>query len=814
LPSEISSFVGREDQIDALVGLLGRTRLLSLVGPGGIGKTRLALRIANELTGVHPDGVWLTDLSSVTDPMQIPHAIAASLEVHEQPEVTLPVTLVGHLAAKRTLLVLDNCEHLLDGCATLTDNLLRGCPHLQILTTSREGLGIVGETVWQVPALSVPASAQAPHLDQLRKCEAVQLFVERAVATSPDFRLTAENASCVSQICRRLDGIPLAIELAAARARLLSVQEIASNLDDSFRLLTGGSRTGAPRHRTLSAALDWSYELLSKAERTLFERLSVFAGGWTLEAAERVCAGDCITVDNVLELVGHLVDKSLVAVQEKQDGATRYRLLETVRQYARDRLADSIAEEEVLQRHVDYFIAFGEQACPHLRGGPNAAVWLRRVQGEQENLRCALRWCVDHGDCERGLQLAGAVWRFWYLRGSVTEGREWLRALLDLSRGSEQSPARARALNGAGVLANQQGDYLAALPLHLESLRIWQELGDQESVGRSLNNLGALALHRGDHQQAITLLEEALASARARGDKVGEARALGNLEHCFEDQGNFGAARVAVAAETAVHEEIQDKAGMAGGLSKLGFWALVEGDMAAAAALCERGLGFARELCDDPLIAWACLDLGLVRLHQSDWVSGQALLEESLGLRGYSFADDPTRIPLCLAGLAWIAAAQGKPDRALRVFSAASGLRDQCFSPPHHARGRLAGPPFDARSLERWLPAARAALGEHAAAAACAAGRALSLESAIAEALGVDETSTVVHERNHGALTVREREVVRLLATGASNREVAEELVIAVPTAERHVANILNKLGLRTRAQVAVWAVLHGGVES
>src|SRR5579884_1061615 len=429
LPVQLTSFIGREKEMEEIKRLLSRTRLLTLTGSGGCGKTRLAAQVGADLLADFADGVWLVELAAIADPALVPQTVASTLGIREEPGQRLLETLQQHLKPKSLLLLLDNCEHLSAACAQLAETLLQACPNLRILASSREALGIAGELAYRVPSLSLPElprlpSAEAALVPALARCEATRLFVERAALSYPGFALTEQNAPAVAQVCVRLDGIPLAIELAAARIKVLSADQIAARLDDRFRLLTGGSRTALPRQQTLRALIDWSYDLLSEAERTLLRRLSVFAGGWTLEAAEAVCSADA------LHLLTSLVDKSL-AVYEEQAGEARYRLLETVREYARDRLLESGEMEEVRERHFAFFLRMAEEIEPKLTGLEQAA-WLDRLEGEYDNLRAASGWALSAAEgAQAGLRLAGALWRFWEIRGHIDEGRGRLKNALD-----------------------------------------------------------------------------------------------------------------------------------------------------------------------------------------------------------------------------------------------------------------------------------------------------------------------------------------------------------------------------------------------
>jgi non-specific serine/threonine protein kinase len=417
----LTSFVGREREMAEVQRLLDTTRLLTLTGPGGMGKTRLALQVGAALQEAFADGVWLVELAALADPTLVPHSVALALGIASTSARPIDTVLAEYLCDKQLLLILDNCEHLLSACATLAEFLLREAPHLRILATSRESLGVLSATTWQVPALSLPdpspASDTPPATLRLRESEAVQLFIERAAAARPDFVLTPHNALAVAQVCQRLDGMPLAIELAATRVRVLSIQELAARLDDRFGVLTSGNRTAQPRHQTLRALIDWSYDLLAEDEQALLRRLSVFAGGWTLEAAEWMAEPE-----TVLDLLTHLVNKSLVVVDEHDD-TTRYRLLETIGAYAREKLVQASEEQEARTQHLDYYVRLVEQAAPHLSGLYRNA-WYARLEVEHPNLRAALEWATRH-DMRAALRLIANLWYFWLWNGYWSEGLGW-----------------------------------------------------------------------------------------------------------------------------------------------------------------------------------------------------------------------------------------------------------------------------------------------------------------------------------------------------------------------------------------------------
>ncbi|MDP6514815.1 MAG: protein kinase [SAR202 cluster bacterium] len=478
LPSRLTSFIGREQQIKEVRDLLSTARLVTLAGAGGCGKTRLSLQVASMALDEYPDGVWFVELAPVADPILVAQTVATTLGIREEPGQPLIATLSRSLQAKKMLLALDNCEHLVGACAKLVNTLLAACPELQVLATSRESLGVAGENVWRVSPLSAPGPDQAQTTERLMEYESVKLFVERAIAAEPTFTITNQTAPVVAQICQRLEGIPLAIELTAARVRVLSVEQIAERLEDRFRLLTGGARTVLPRQQTLRAAVEWGYDLLSEPEQALFNRLSVFAGGFTLEAVESAWAGEGVEEYEILDLVSSLVDKSLMVVVDGAGGSARYGLLETLREYGWERLVERGESEETQRRHAACFVALAEEAEPELRG-PQQVSWLERLEQEHDNVRAALSWSAESGDGETGLRLGGALWPFWLTRGYLSEGRERLAGALALPSGLEGTATRANALNGLGNMALSQGDYSAAWALYEESLAIRRELREE-----------------------------------------------------------------------------------------------------------------------------------------------------------------------------------------------------------------------------------------------------------------------------------------------------------------------------------------------
>lgn len=779
VPVPLTSFVGRQLVMAEVKRLLETTRLLTLTGAGGCGKTRLAIQIATDLAHANrfKNGVWWVDLAALSDPALVPQTVAGVFDLRESPQAPLIAILISYFRAKELLLVLDNCEHLVEACARLTETLLSACPQLRILMTSREALGLSGETTFYVPSLSVPDPSHLPPTENLQDYEAVRLFVERGVAAWPGFALSPGNALPVVQVCHRLDGIPLAIELAAARVRAMSVEQIATRLDDRFRLLTGGSRTALPRHQTLRALIDWSYGLLSEPERVLLSRLSVFAGGWTLEAAEAVCADDGSSPDSapirnaqseirnaeVLDLLIHLVDKSLVVMDEHR-GDTRYRLLETIRQYARDRLLESDEGERVHARHLDFFLKFAEEAEPKLLG-TEQLTWLNRLAADHDNLRAALAW--SQGDAVvAGLRLAGALWFFWYARGYWSEWRERLTGLLARPEAMRDKAAYAKALGLAGWLVSVQGDPATGLPMlresvallrelgqegrrllafmlaaglgslsallelaearsvSEESLAISREIGDQWIMGQALFQLGRLSSSEGNYTAERALYEEGLRVLQGTGDNWLSALLRGNLGGTLYEQGDHVAAKLYLEESVAGLRALGDKHNTATYLEALGDIAMRQGDYKRAQECFEESLAVFRELGAKRLIASALSGLGLVAQRQGNHTRALTLYKESLNL--FREAGSKRIIAYTLGLFASLATVHEQAERAARLFGAAEALRE--------SSGDILGP-VERADLERDLAAVHAQLDEATFNAAWAEGRAMTLEQSIEYAL-------------------------------------------------------------------------------
>lgn len=716
LPVQLTSFVGREDELAELKQLLTETRLLTLVGSGGAGKTRLAIELTSEVLENYHDGVWLAELASTADPNLVAQTVATALDIREVPGQPILKTIQEYLRSKQLLLVLDNCEHLVEAVARFADAVLKAGSNVQILATSREALGIVGETSWRIPSLSLPSTETLPPLDKLSQYGAIRLFMERAEVVQRGFTLTTANAPAVVKVCIRLDGIPLAIELAAARIKSLSAEQIATRLDDAFRLLTQGGRTTLPRHQTLRAAIDWSYALLPEQEQILMRRLAIFNGGWTVEAAEAVCSGGEIEDFEVLDYLSRLVDKSLVVTDESVPGypdQVRYRHLETIRQYALEKMRISEEIEEIAKKHQKWFLAMAKQAEPELRGSKQI-LWFHRIETEHDNLRMVLeraRVGVNPQASEEGLQLAAVIWWFWYVRGHFSEGQGWLKDLLEKYQAN--SLYRAKALHGAGFIAAFLGDNTQATLLYEEALDLFRQVGSKSgeafvlasiarqkaargdlaaaqiqleeslevsrksndllNIGFALDMLGTIAAQQNDYETAKDALSESLTIRRQLGDKLGLAASLMNLSGVAWLKQDFGQALALQKESLAIWEELGDRRGIARTLNSMGQTASAQNDFTKAETFYSKSLSMSRELGERRSIMSGLCRLGEVATQLQNHNQAENYFKESLTicreLGNKIIASE------CLEGLGWIAATLHKAQIAARLMGAAEGLR-------------------------------------------------------------------------------------------------------------------------------------------
>jgi predicted ATPase/DNA-binding SARP family transcriptional activator/DNA-binding CsgD family transcriptional regulator len=793
LPEPRTSLVGRGREILEVKRALSTTRLLTLTGTGGAGKTRLALEVARDLVGVYPDGIWLIELAPLSDPGLVVQEVARTLGLEEQPGRLLLDSLLHALADKEMLVLLDNCEHLTGAVARLSVAILDSSPGTRVLATSRERLGAEGESTWPVPSLSVPRETFT--MEDLEGYESVNLFVDRACRAQPGFRLTPENARAVVEVCVGLEGIPLAIELAAARIGMLSAGQISERLGHSLDLLTRGARTADRRHRTLRATLDWSYGLLGGPQQRLFGRLSAFAGGFTLEAAESVGGGGGVGEKQVVELLTTLVEKSLVMAEESWERGARFRLLETVRQYASEKLVESGEEDDIRRRHARFFLALAEEAEPGLRG-PRQVEWLDHLEQEHDNLRAALAWSLEG---ELGARLAGTLSLFWYTRGYLSEGRSYLEAVV--RDHSMPETARARALDGLGWIAEPQGDYERARLAYEESLGLYRRAGDRRGVANALGDLGSLALDRGDYERATSLLEESLALYRELGESEGLIGILDSLGVLASARGDSERSAVYFREALALSRGKGNVRRTAVSLGNFGITTLVHGDPEQATALLEESLGLFREIGDSQNIAIGLVHAALAALAGGDQGRARVLVEEGLGL--LRKAGDRQHFADCLEIMAGSAGAGGLARKAARLWGAAGALREEIGVPLQ---------PENRTVLAPYLVAARSDLGEAAWQTALAEGRAMSPDRAIEYSLSVDEPASPSRRPvgDTGVLSAREEEVAALVSQGLTNRQIASELSISEHTVATHITRILKRLGLNSRSRLSAWATERG----
>jgi predicted ATPase/DNA-binding NarL/FixJ family response regulator len=800
--------VGRERELDQLRRLVRGTRALTLCGAAGIGKTRLALRIMSGATEEeYPDGAWLAELGDLRQPDLVVSRVAAVIGVSEEPGRPLLDTLAHALAGRQMLLTLDNCEHLIEACARICQRLLDTAPGLHLIATSREPLRVAAETVWQVQPLSVAPPGELAGAEDADRYEAVRLFAERAAAAFSGFAITPANAEVVAALCRALDGIPLAIELAAARVRALSVEQIAARLVDRFGLLTTGNRAGPLRQQTLRAAIDWSYELLTSQEQVLLRRLSVFAG-WSLEMAEEVCADDYIPAHDILDLITTLVDKSLVVREPEVLGQARYRLLDSIREYAAACLAEAGESTAFRARLRDYLTTVAENnfavGMALIPGPWSARVDVfRRYDVDVGNVWQVLSYCLADTDTDAGLRICTAVRPCWLVRGTFAEGIEWLDSFLGLDAPDTATGIRAAALIGRAQLA-LSSDRATAEAGAEEGLELSRAAGDDFWTASGLNLLAEIALHTGRIDEATSCADEALSIAQKGDDGWNEGYALGVRAAIAGLQGKLREAQQLATASIGVMRRIDQQWGVARALLGLGDLARVRQDPDDAHGRYLEALSILREIDARPEIARCLAGLGRVAMDLGDAELARQHLTESLRLSHST----GSRIGVArgLEAFAGLAVAEDQPELAVQLTAAATALRD--------AAGLAA---LSGARAERYLASARR-LGEPVVARLWTKGLALSADAAVALALdapppalvptgpitavGPGETPPALP----GILTARERQVVALVARGSTNREIAEELFISPATAARHVANVLAKLGFTKRAQIAAWA--------
>ncbi|MGD0375865.1 MAG: tetratricopeptide repeat protein [Streptosporangiaceae bacterium] len=811
LHEEPNSFVGREREVGELCRFVQLMRASTLCGTGGIGKTRLAQRLLAALADDFPDGAWFVELGDVRQPDLVVSRVASVVGVDEERGRPLVETLAEALRPRTMLLALDNCEHLIDACAQLCQRLLASSAGLRIIVTSREPLRVAAEAVWQVPPLSLPPPDAAADVAGLSGYESVRLFADRAAAAHPGFELSLANAASIAAICRALDGVPLAIELAAAWVRALSAEQIAERLTDRFQLLTTGDRTAPARQRTLRATIDWSHDLLAAREQVLLRRLAVFSG-WSLEMAEQVCADDDLPAAVVLDLIAGLVDKSLVVVEPEALGQSRYRLLDTIRDYAAQRLADAGEVAAIQARLRDYVLRVVEH---------NAAIGMalipapwsdrvevfRRYDVDADNALGVLDHCLADGDAATGLRICTAIRPCWLVRGSYAEGTERFDAFLAIDPSGVPAGVRGPALVGRAQLT-LASDLVGAESWARAGLEICRAAGGEVWTAVALNLLAEITLHTGRAPEAEALADEALALARSVGDRLAEGYALGTRAACVGLRGSLREAQQLAEAAITVMREIDHQWGAARTLLGLGELDRLRGDPDGARRRYLEALPILREIDSRPETARCLAGLGRLAMEQGMIEQAREHLAESIRLSHSTGA----RIGVArgLEAFAALALLEDRADRAVQLIAAAAALREAAHLP------RLPGARTDG-----YFAAARP-LGEPAIAQLWSCGFSMTSEAAVAAALdpaqyartggGEHGAATVLagHAAGapmpHGRLTTREREIVALIAGGRSNKAIADELFISPATAARHVANILEKLGFNSRAQVAAWA--------
>ncbi|MEB3371771.1 ATP-binding protein [Saccharopolyspora mangrovi] len=738
---------------------------MTLTGAGGVGKSRLALRVARIVQRAFPDGVTLVELDKIQDPGLIVHSITAALDLHDQSARTAESALIDYLSGKKLLIVVDNCEHLREACALIVSHLLASAPDLRVLATSREPLKAPGEHVWPVPPLSVPEDDGRLPQQPASQYEALALFQERASAVAPDFTLTPENQQAVVRLCARLDGLPLAIELAAVHVRVLSPVQILARLEDRFWLLTGESSRVLQRHQTLQAAITWSFDLCSELERIVWARCSVFPGEFDLAAAEFVCAGDAVASGDVLDGIAGLLDKSVLTKTETGQTA-RYRMLETIRHFGLERLAECGAETRLRRRHRDYYLALANR-CDRESWSPHQLQWVKRLAAERANLFAALEFCLSWpSETRTGLRMGAALWFYWLACGFIRDGRHWLDRLL--AADTEPSHERARALMVGGWATILQGDNTAGVELLNESAAVAKTVGDPQSAAYAEQILGLAKIFDQDPAGAVPLLDSAWESHR----RLHEETAISLI-----------------------------------GCAMRGLAAVMMQDLDRAAALVEE----CRQLCAPHGELWA---LSWSGYHQAltHWMAGH--LEETLDtaretLRQKIELNDQLGMPYCIELLAWVAVEQNAPQHAAILFGAADALWKRLGA-------RLSGYKTWLRWSDERRDRARAALGANAYDEQIAEG-ARRLQRETPRFLIEDSTRTgrsAPEVSAESKLTRREREVAELVAVGVTNREIAARLVISRRTAEAHVENILTKLGFTSRTQIAAWMAEHGDLRA
>ncbi len=829
IPTVRTSFIGRQREMTEVTRLLALSRLVTLTGAAGCGKTRLALRVARKVSDHYADGAHWVELARLANPALIPQTVARVLHIAEQPDRPSLECLLDALDDKQLLLVLDNCEHVLSGCTQLVEPLL-AVTEVNILATSREPLNLMGERLYPVAPLSLPPpTLPADDVDGMGQFDAIQLFVARARTLLPTFELTAENAGVVASICRNLDGIPLAIELASARMNVLTAEQIAARLDNHFELLSPATHVTYSHHDTLRAAIDWSHDLLSTSEQVMLRRLSVFAGSYSLTNVETVCVGAGLKREQVLELLSSLVDKSLVMAETLQRGEARYSLLETIRQYAGEKLIDSGEWSSVRDRHLQCYLQLAEETAPKLRG-EYQQLWLNWLESEYDNIRTALTWSLESDQIEDGLRIAIAIYQFWSIRDYVEEGSAWLERLLVQADESVSAVVWANALAYAAFLAGFRGNSEAQKRYGDEAAELAETLGDEGQpslawsraseayaqgrpgplpAGRSAlvwaltaQAYGARAV--GDYQTEFALYKRAIQLHRESGERHILGVALSTASFAAMSLGKYDEARAMLDEGLPLLREEGQPYRIAMTLNFSGDLARCEQNYVRAKNAYEESISLLRELDAARDLASALHNLGHTCLHLGDVERARTLFSESTAL--HQVQQNTPGIAECLIGFAALALVSDLPAAGARLLAAAVAIGGERVATAWAAT-RM--------EYERYLARARAGLTEKAFQREQVAGRTFSPERAVTYAQDVARKATAAQKARAklDELTPREREVAALIAQARSNGEIAEELVMSKRTVEKHISNIRSKLAFTKRAQIVRWAIEAGLVD-
>jgi non-specific serine/threonine protein kinase len=794
LPEPLTTLIGRDQDRRQVTELLREQRIVTLIGVGGVGKTRLALAAARAAVADFAHGVWLVELAALTEGSLVPASIAAAVGTTLDRDQPLLAALVAALGSRQILIVLDNCEHLAAACAEVVEGVARACPRVHVMATSREPLGVGGEAVWPVAPLEIPAlDGRGQPLQQLADTASVQLFVERARAAHPEFAVTPQNAAAVARVCGRLDGLPLAVELAAARLRVLTPEQLAERIDERFQLLVGGPRSSPVRQQTLEAAVMWSYDLLDDHDRRLFERLSVFARGFSLDGAESVCESEGRAP--VLDGLARLVNTSML-ISRGVHGEQRFVMLETLREFGRRRLRERGDDDEMHQRLAQWVLARAEQAEPALRG-PDQARWLRWAELEHDNVRSVLAWAVETSEMDTVLRLTGSLWWSWLLHDRWIETEEWLDRALSLARGATHTIALARTLHAAGTTAALRGKYMRAEKYLDESVAVARELGNVELI---LSGHSAFALLR-QFQGKVDAAQEHVHSMLQLAEQLDRpwyaARAAEFIASRALERGDLSEAANQLTRAVRLARDAGDQWNLAMLLSHLGDVERMRGTHPRAAPLYEESIRLFERL-GLPADPSRVHNLAYVALSQRQTARAQVRFREAL--EAFDCMGDPRGVADCVIGLGCVRAAERRPSEAARLFGAGDA-----------ALARLGSTvwPSNRADYQHWLRIVQGALGEQAWHAEYTTGGLLGAEGVL-ENTAINDGAPIGTSRVSdaaGQLTRREREVAHLAAQGLSNRRIAETLVIAEKTAANHLQSALEKLDVHSRSQLAARAV-------